>query len=175
MDDVRTPNSQEPPDPRNGVKDGNPQSQIQQRRIEHATTATVDNDRYTTICTLETRPPRDDSAIAIDTIHRRIYEAIKEIDDSAAIITLDQTRINHCKDMPTEKYYKKVFTDWRQSNVTKREYVSFQVESTQTISQLKYGSMANGNKDIFDTLRRNSAFLRMRNTSLKEPVPLPHT
>ena len=44
MDDVRTPNSQEPPDPRNGIKDGSPQSQIQQRRIEHTITATVDND-----------------------------------------------------------------------------------------------------------------------------------
>ena len=46
MDDVRTVNSQEPPDLRNGVKDGNPQSQNQQRRIEHATTANVKNDRY---------------------------------------------------------------------------------------------------------------------------------
>ena len=35
-------------------------------------------------------------------------------------------------------------------------------DSTQTISQLKYDSMANGNKGIFDTLRSNSAFLRMR-------------
>ena len=89
MDDVRTPDSQEPPDPHNGVKDGNTQSRLQQCRIEHVTTAIVDNDRYTTICTLETRPPRDDTAIAINTIYRRIYEAIKEIDDSATIITLD--------------------------------------------------------------------------------------
>ena len=111
MDDVRTPDSQEPPDPRNGVKGANPQSQLQQRRIEHATTATVDNDRYTTICTLETRPPRDDTAIAINTIHRRIFEALKKIDESASIITLDQNRINHCKDMPTETDYKKVFID----------------------------------------------------------------
>ena len=106
MDDVRTPDSQEPPDPRICVKDANPESQLQQRHIEHATTATVDNDRHTTICTLETRPPRDNTAIAINTIHRRI-------DDSAAIITLDQTWINHCKDMPTETDYKKVFTNWR--------------------------------------------------------------
>ena len=35
-------------------------------------------------------------------------------------------------------------------------------DSTQTISQLKYDSMANGNKGIFDTLRSNFAFLRMR-------------
>ena len=111
MDDVRTVNSQEPPDLRNGVKDGNPQSQIQQRCIEHATTATVDNDRYITICTLEIRPPRDDTVIAINTIHRQIFDAIKEIDESAAIISLDQTRITHGKDMPTEKDYKTVFTD----------------------------------------------------------------
>ena len=45
MDDVRAPDSKEPPDPRNDVKDGNSQSQIQQRRIEHAPTATSDNDR----------------------------------------------------------------------------------------------------------------------------------
>ena len=162
MDDVRTPDSQEPPDPRNGVKDGNPQSQNQQRHIEHATTATITNDRYTTICTLEIRPSKDDTATATNTIHRRIFDAIKEIEDTAMIITLEQIRIKHGKDMPTEKDCKTVFTDWRQCYVTKREYVSFQLESTQTISQLKYGSMANGNKCIFDTLRSNSAFLRMR-------------
>ena len=83
MDDVRTPDSQEPPDPRNDVKDGNPQSQNQQRRIEHATTATVDNDRYTTICTLEIRPPRDDTVIATNTIQHGIFDAIKEINESA--------------------------------------------------------------------------------------------
>ena len=162
MDDVRTPDSLEPSDPRNGVKDGNPLSQIQQRRIEHATTAAIDNERYTTIYILEIRPPRNDTVIATNTIHRRIFNAIKEIDESAAIISLDQIRITHSKDLPTEKDYKMVFTDWKKCNVTKREYVSFQLESTQTISQLKYGSLANGNKGIFDTLRSNSAFLRMR-------------
>ena len=85
------------------MKDGNPQSQNQQRRIEHATTVTVDNDRYTTICTLEIRPPRDDTVIATNTIHRRIFNSIKEIDESAAIISLDQIRITHDKDIPTEK------------------------------------------------------------------------
>ena len=111
MDDIHTVGSQEPPDLRNGVKDGNPQSQNQQRRIEHVTTATVTNDRYTTICTLETRPSKDDTATAIHTIHRRIFEAIKEIGDTAVIITLEHLRIKHGKDMPTEKDCKTVFTD----------------------------------------------------------------
>ena len=82
MDELRTTDSQEPPDTRNGVKDSTLQSQNQQRRIEHATTATVTNDHYTTICTLETRPSKDDTATAINTIHRRIFDTIKEIDDT---------------------------------------------------------------------------------------------
>ena len=92
----------------------------------------------------------------------QIFDAIKEIDDSAVIISLDQLRIAHAKDMPTEWEYKTVFKDWRKCNVTKREYVSFKLESTQTIYQLKYGSYVNGNKDIFDTQRKKSKLLRMR-------------
>ena len=107
MDDVRTHDAQEPPDPRNGVKDGTPQSQNQQRRIEHATTATVTNDRYTTICTLEIRPTKDDSATATNTIHRRIFDAIKEIDDTAVIITLEQPESNVVKTCPQKKNTKR--------------------------------------------------------------------
>ena len=65
----------------------------------------------TTICTLELRPPKDDTATATNTIHRRIFEAIKEIGDTTVIITLEHIRIKHGKDMPTEKDCKTVFTD----------------------------------------------------------------
>ena len=47
-------------------------------------------------------------------------------------------------------------------NVIKREYVSFKFESTQRISQLKYGSYSNSKKGISDTLRANSDFHRMK-------------
>ena len=94
-------------------KTATPKSQNQQRRIEHATTATVNNDRCTTICRLELRPTKDDTATATNMIHRRIFDAIKEVDDTAVIITLEQLRIKHGKDMPTKKDYKTVFTDWR--------------------------------------------------------------
>ena len=43
MDDVRTTDPQEPPDVHNGIKDGQSQNQVHQRRVEHATTTTVDN------------------------------------------------------------------------------------------------------------------------------------
>ena len=103
MDDVRKPDPQKPPDARNDVKDGTPQIKTHQRRIEHAATAIVDNGYYTTICTLSIRPAKDDTATATDTIHRRIFDVIKEIDDSVVIISLDQLRITHGKDMPTER------------------------------------------------------------------------
>jgi len=79
MDDVRKPDPQKPPDARNDVKDGTPQIKTHQRRIEHAATAIVDNGYYTTICTLSIRPAKDDTATATDTIHRRIFDVIKEI------------------------------------------------------------------------------------------------
>ena len=47
-------------------------------------------------------------------------------------------------------------------NVIKREHVSFKFESTQRISQLKYGSYSYSKKGISDTLRANSDFLRMK-------------
>ena len=103
MDDLRTPDPQEPLDVRNRVKDGPSQSQVHQHRIEHATTATVDIDRYTTICIIEIRPTKDDTATATNTIHHRIFDAIKEI---------EKLRINHDKDIPTEEEYKKVLKDY---------------------------------------------------------------
>ena len=99
MDDVRTPDPAERPDARNGIKVVHSQSQVQQRRIEHATTVTVDNDRYTTIFTIEICPTKDDTTTATNTIHRRIFDSIKEIDDSAVIIPLDQVQFQHGKDM----------------------------------------------------------------------------
>ena len=113
MDNVRTIRSLEPSATRNGVKDCTSQSQVLQHRIEQATTVIVANDRYTTIYTLEIRPTKDATATETHTIHRCIFDAIKAIDDSTVIISLDQQRINHGKDMLKGDEYKKVFKDWR--------------------------------------------------------------
>ena len=162
MDDVRTPDPQEPPGARYGVKDDTPKVKFTNAALNMRRPQLLTSTATTRYVTSRFAQPKNDTATATDTIHRRIFDSIKEIDNSAVIISLDQLRITHGKDMPTEKEYKTVFKDWRKCNVTKREYVSFKLESTQTISQFKYGSYANVNKGIFDTLRKNSAFLRMR-------------
>ena len=132
--------SLESPSARNSIKDNTSQSQFYQHRIEHATTITIVNDRYTTTCTLQIRPIKDETVTSTQTIHSRIFDAIKEIEDSTVIISLDQKHIHHDKDMPKEEDNTKVFKNWRMCNATKRKYVSIKLESTQTLSQLKYGS-----------------------------------
>lgn len=94
-----------------------------------------------------------------------MFNAIKEINDSTVIISLDQTRIKHGKDILKGDNYKNVFKDWRMYDVAKRMYVSFKLESTQMISQLKYGSLVNSTKVICVTLRAQSVFIRMRKYS----------
>lgn len=102
---------QDPSNTRNGVKDGNSESEVHRRRIEYAITTTVDNDRYTTICILEIFLAKDDTVTVITTIHRQIFDTIKEIDNTTMIISLDQQNINHGKDIPIEEEYKNVFKD----------------------------------------------------------------
>ena len=95
-------------------------------------------------------------------IHRWIFDKIKEIDDTATILLLDQGWVKHGKDMLEGDDYKKVFKDCRRCDIIKRAYVSFQLDSEQNLSQLKYGSIANESKFIFDTLRTHFALLKMR-------------
>ena len=159
--DERIFGSPEPPNGQNGVNDGTSRSQLYQRWITHATTVLVANNRYTAICTLENRPTKDDSTITTPTVHHRIFDAIKQIDASAAIISLNQTRITHSKDIPSGDEYKKIFKDCRTYDTTKRVYVSFKLELTHTISQLYHGSTINDYKGIIDTLREYSTFLKM--------------
>ena len=71
-------------------------------------------------------------------IHKRIFNVIKAIDDTTAIITPDN-RINHSKDIPSGAEYEKMFPDIRTDHITKRMNLSFTLESTHTISQLIHG------------------------------------
>ena len=143
-------------------QDGNGKNTIYNRRIEHATTATIDNNRFTTKCTLDIRPEKKNEPIDSPKIHQRIFEAIKQIDETAAIITQNNVRITNSNTFPTDKEHQTMFPDQRQCNVTKRMYISFTLESEYTISQLKYGSRYNSTNGIIEILRENLAYLKMK-------------
>ena len=146
----------------NGIENGTTKTKICNRRIAHTTTATVDNNRFTSLYTLDIRPEKKESKINPVIVHQRIFDAIKAIDDTAAIITSDNNRITHSKYIPSGVAYKQMFPDIRTDTITKRIYLSFTLESTFTLSQLKYGSKYDGKTGIFKTLRKILAFIKVK-------------
>ena len=135
------------------------------RRIEHTTIVTVTNNRFTTKCTLDIRSEKSNSVINSAKIHQSIqqsiFEAIKNMDDSATIITHDNTRITNSNTFSTDKEHNIAFPDQRICNITKRVYISFTLESEFNLSQIKYGSRYNTTGGTIETLHANLAFLKM--------------
>ena len=161
MADERTTDSPDPLNDRKDVKDDTVKSQLCQLRITHATTVIVAIIRYTTIYTLKIRQVRDDSILTTSTVYRRIFDFFKKIDHITVIIFLNQLRISQSKYIPTENVYKNIFKDCCIYEINKRVYVSFKLELTNTVSQLKYCSYLNEYKYSFNTLHEISVFLKM--------------
>ena len=122
-------------------------------------TATIENNRYTTKFTLDIRPEKQNYVINSSKVHQNIVEEIKQIDETAAIITHDNIHIIKSDKFSNDKEHNTSFLDQRLCNVTKRMYISFTLESTLTRSQLKYGSRYNFTNGIIETLCANLAFL----------------
>ena len=105
------------------ISTGNDKNMVYNRRIAHATTATVINNRFTTKCTLDIRPEKPNSIINSSKIHQKIFEAIKHIDESVAIITHENKRITNSNTFPTDNKDKIIFPDQRICKITKRVYI----------------------------------------------------
>ena len=84
-------------------QDVNVKSTICNRRIEHATTATIENNRFTTKCTLDIRPEKKMNQSMQPKFTKKSFEAIKHTDDTAVIITLNKTRTTNSNTFPTDE------------------------------------------------------------------------
>ena len=111
------------------IPTGNDKNMVYNRRIEHATTATVINNRFTTKYTLDIRPEKPNSIINSFKIHQKIFEAIKNMDESTAIIAYENKRITNSNTFPTDNKHNITFPDQRICKITKRVYISFTLES----------------------------------------------
>ena len=94
-------------------KDGNEQKTICNRRIEHAITATVLNNIFTTKCTLDIRPEKPNSVINSSKVHKNIFEDIKQMDETIPIITQNNIRITNSNIFPIDKEHNTTFPDQR--------------------------------------------------------------
>ena len=112
---------------------------IYNRRIEHTTTTTDINNRFTTKCTLDIRPGKPNSIINSPKIHQKIFEGTKNMDESATIITHENKRTTNSNTFPTDNKHNITFPDKRICDITKRVYIYFAMESELNLSQIKYG------------------------------------
>ena len=66
-------------------------------------------------------------------VYKRIFDAIRAIYDTTAVITPDN-RITNSKGIPSGAEYEQMFPGIRTDHITKRMYLSFTLESIHTIS-----------------------------------------
>ena len=123
-----------------------------------------DNDRFTSLCTLDIRPEKKESKINPVIDLRRIFDTIKAVDDTAAIVTSDNTHITHSKDISSSVAYAQIFPNTRTVTITKRMYISFTLESTFTLSQVKYSSNYDGVTGTFELFAKTWNSLSVRSS-----------
>ena len=95
------------------IKDSNEKNNNCNRSIEHAITATVLNNIFTTKCTLDIRPEKQNSVIDLSKVHQHIFEDIKQMDETIPITTQDNIRITKSNVFPIGKEHNTTFPDQR--------------------------------------------------------------
>ena len=103
-------------------------------------------------------------------VHQRIFEAIKQIDDTAIIIT--HNKITNSNTFPTDEEYNTSFPYQILCKVTNRVYISFTLEYSFTLSELKHGSRYNSTNGTIETLRKNFAYLKVEKYNYQKEVSI---
>ena len=131
-----------------------------QRIIDIATAVVCINKRFTTPVTLEIRPSNGASNLNAAQAHRSIFVSFKLIKPTAKFITPGNTTIDSHDDFPFEaSNYTLMFNDFTKCPQASRVDISFKIESSRSLGKLKHGNNTQM-ENIFDTLKKNNAFLR---------------
>ena len=86
--------------------------------------------------------------------------ALKLIEPTVKFITPGNIIIDSHDDFPSEaSNYTSLFNDFTKCPKTSRVYISFKIESSRSLGELKHGNNTHM-ENIFDTLKKNNAFLR---------------
>ena len=142
-----------------------PASLLIQITIEVASTAVIINNRITTPATLQIRPKNGKSSIEIAQVHLNIFHAMQIIDPTLKIITFQNESIDTFDHFSIdEKAYTETFKEINKDSKTSRVYISFKIESSKHMSEIKHGSSTNVS-NIFKTLVDNNEFIYLNKYS----------
>ena len=134
-----------------------------QRTIDIATTIVRIYTRFTTPAILGIRPSNCASNLNVAQAHRNIFMALKLIEPTVKCFTPGNTTIYSLDYFPSEDFrYTSMVNDVIQYPKESRVYISFKIEPSRLISDLKYGSNSYM-KNIFDTLKKITPFFVTKN------------
>ena len=130
-----------------------------QRTIDVSTTVVRINKIFTTPVTLEIRPSKDTSNLNVAQTHRNIFMVLKLIEPTLKFLTSRNFTIDSLDDFPSKvSEYTFIFNEVTKEPKSFRVYISFKIESSRFLGDLKYGNNAHI-ENIFDTLKKNKSFL----------------
>ena len=132
------------------------------RRVAHAETIKVVNNRYSIPVTLKFAAVTKERTVNIAQKHVIIFAAIKLLDPTAIIKSTKGIVYHHPKDFPCSQAYQDAFEVIVDKNTHPKPhiYVKHIIESTLQINQIKYGSQI-----IMNTLHQQQAFIQFRKYS----------
>ena len=124
-----------------------------QRMITIASDTVISNNRVTTPITLQFSPSNKSALFNVAHAHKIISSEIEIFDATLKFITFDKKTIDSIDHFPSEtKEYTSIFKDLHQDKtVTFRIYVSYKIEFSKTLAELKHGSR-NSPSNILNTL-----------------------
>ena len=132
------------------------------RRVAHAKTIQVVNNRYSTPVTLIFAAVTKERTVNIAQKHVIIFVAIKHFNPTATIKSTKGIIYHHPKDFLCSQAYQDAFEVIVDKNTHPKPniYVKHIIESTLQINQMKYGS-----RNIMNTLQQQEAFIQFRKYS----------
>ena len=112
-----------------------------QRTIDIAIAVVRINKRFTTPVTLEIRPSNGASNLNVAQAHRNIFMALKLIEPTVNFITPGNITIDSHDDFSSEaSNYTSMFNDFTKCPKSSRVYISFKIESSRSLGELKHGN-----------------------------------
>ena len=125
------------------------------RTIEHGAEIVFKNDRYTTPVTFEFYPAKRTNQINVFESHKKVFAAMKMMDNTTKIITKKGTVFDHPDSFPEGQAYLEHFPSINEVQRQRKVFVRCQVESSIMMSKFKFGEQS-----VMSALLENNTYMK---------------
>ena len=125
------------------------------RTIEHGAEIVFKNDRYITPVTFEFYPAKKTNQINVFESHKKVFAAMKMMDNTTKIITKKGKAFDHPDSFPEGQAYLEQFPSINEVQRQRKIFVRCQVESSIMMSKFKFGEQS-----VMSALLENNTYMK---------------